>query len=84
MAMAWLGKNRHYLADGIQRRHILTTLQKCGYGDSPDKLVDELIAQTPDVIDRVAAELPRDFPAGLAKAIFDGLRVSAARLSSQE
>ncbi|WP_409032898.1 hypothetical protein [Janthinobacterium sp. CG_23.3] len=62
----------------------MTTLQKCGYGDSPDKLDDELIVQTPDVIDRVAAELPRDFPASLAKAIFDGLRVSAARLSSQE
>jgi serine/threonine-protein kinase HipA len=34
MAMAWLGKRRHYLADSTLRRHIDATAFKCGYGAS--------------------------------------------------
>lgn len=81
MAMAWLGKNRHYLADSLMRRHIDATALKCGYGMNADDVVDELIAATPQVIDRVAQELPQGFPQQLIDSIFDGLLDSSRRLA---
>ncbi|EGF31742.1 HipA protein [Oxalobacteraceae bacterium IMCC9480] len=84
MAMAWLGENRHYHAHAMQRRHLVATVLKCGYGASPETLVDELLAQTAGVIDRVTGELPEDFPAALADAIFEGLRSSARQLAQRD
>jgi serine/threonine-protein kinase HipA len=80
MAMAWLGKRRHYLADSTLRRHFDATAFKCGYGASADDIVEELIAQTPMVLDLVAAELPPGFPQQLADSIFSGLRSSTTSL----
>lgn len=83
MAMAWIGKNRHYLADSIQRRHMDATAFKCGYGATADDLVAEIIAQTPGVLDRVAAELPAGFPQILVDSILNGLSDSAKRLKTR-
>lgn len=83
MAMAWPGKNRHYLADSTLRRHFDATAFKCGYGVSADDMVEELIAQTPRALEQVAAELPPGFPRQLADSIFSGLRSSASRLKSR-
>jgi serine/threonine-protein kinase HipA len=80
MVMAWQGKNRHYLADSLRRRHIDSTAFKCGYGESAKDLVDEIIEQTPTVLEQVSAELPPVFPERLARCIFAGLAASAQRL----
>lgn len=81
MAMAWLGKNRHYNAETVRRRHITSTLLKCGYGEPHDKLIDEIIEQTPAVIAGVTAELPQEFPGILAEKILGGLRESSLQLA---
>ncbi|MEO6919956.1 MAG: type II toxin-antitoxin system HipA family toxin [Collimonas sp.] len=80
MAMAWLGKNRHYHADSALRRHMTNTMLKCGYGASPGDLIDQITEQTPAICERVAAELPPEFPASLAVRIFEGLLESARQL----
>jgi len=46
MAMALLGKNRHYLARDIQRRHFNSTAKKVGYDDNAEPLLQEFIART--------------------------------------
>ncbi len=84
MAMAWLGKNRHYVADQVRRRYLDTTALKCGLAATADELVDELLQQTPKVIAKVRQELPADFPRRLAETILAGLEASAARLVHEE
>ena len=84
LAMAWRGKNAHYHADGVLRRHLVTTAIKCGYAEDPQHLIHKLTTQTSGVIDVVSSKLPRDFPPVLARPIFDGLLVSAQRLASRE
>jgi serine/threonine-protein kinase HipA len=39
--------------------------------------MDDLLSRTPDVIDRVSAELPTGFPAQVAGTIFEGLKQCA-------
>ena len=84
MAMAWLGENRHYHAHALQRRHLIATVLKCGYGASPETLVDDIVGQTAAVIDRVTEQLSEDFPAELADAIFEGLCSSVRQLSLRD
>ena len=80
MAMAWLGKNRHYLAAAVRRSHVEQTARKCGYPADPAQLVDAVIAQTPAVIAQVASELPPGFPQALAAQMLDGLALGARSL----
>ena len=80
MAMAWLGKNRHYSAGMVRKSHVEETARKCGYAADPAQLVDEVIAQTPAVIAQVAKELPSGFPQTLATQLFDGLDRGARSL----
>jgi len=81
LAQAWLGKNKHYLADGIQQRHFDMTALKCGLGGQAGKLVEELVGAVPLAIATVAADLPMGFPQDVADAILGGLQRSAKRLS---
>jgi serine/threonine-protein kinase HipA len=46
-------------------------------------VIDGLARWTDNAIETVAAELPRDFPASVSGAVFDGLRRSARALSVQ-
>ncbi|MFT4047975.1 MAG: hypothetical protein QM661_14970 [Solimonas sp.] len=59
LAMAVLGKNRHYEMHSIQRRHFNSTAQKVGYASSAEPIIEELLARTPAVIAEVQAEFPR-------------------------
>jgi serine/threonine-protein kinase HipA len=77
MAMAWQGKNKHYLAALLQYRHFVKTMQKGVLAIEPGDLMEELIALTPAVITTVRAELPVGFPERLAHKIFEGLQASA-------
>jgi len=82
LAMALMGKNRHYLMKDIQRRHFNTTAARCFYGDDAEDLVERLIVQTPLAIERVGARLPAGFPQQVSEAIFKGLRQSMQQLAS--
>ena len=80
LAMALLGKNRHYHVHHIERRHFNSTAKKVGYGESAETLLDELIARTPGVVAQVQAELPGDFSQRVADKVLDGLLASARSL----
>jgi serine/threonine-protein kinase HipA len=84
MAMAVAGKNRHYRWSDVRRRHWRETAAACGIANDVDRLIDELVAQTPTVIDSVGAALPERFPARVATPIMDGLAAAAKRLAAQE
>lgn len=81
LAMALVGKNRHYLMKDIQRRHFNSTAARCFYGDNAEGLMERLIAQTPLAIERVGARLPPEFPQRVSDAIFNGLRESMGQLA---
>jgi serine/threonine-protein kinase HipA len=80
MAMALLGKNRHYLAHKIMRRHFNSTAKKVGYGESAEPLIQDFIARTPAIVDKVRAELPAGFSEKVADRILDGLLAAAQAL----
>ncbi|CAG1011984.1 serine/threonine-protein kinase HipA [Burkholderiaceae bacterium] len=79
LAMALVGKNRHYQAHTIQRRHFNSTARKLGYGESAEPLLRELLERTPAVVDQVQAELPAGFSQEVADKVLSGL-LAAARV----
>jgi serine/threonine-protein kinase HipA len=78
--MALLGKNRHYLIRNIQRRHFTSTAKKVGYGDSAEPLLQDFIARTPAVVEKVRADLPAGFSEKVAEKVLDGLVEAASAL----
>jgi serine/threonine-protein kinase HipA len=80
MAMALLGKNRHYLARNIQRRHFNSTARAVGYGDTAEPVIQDIIARTPAVIANVRTDLPAGFSEKVADRVLDGLLASAQAL----
>lgn len=63
MAMALVGKNRHYHWHSIQPRHFLSTARNCGYNtDTARTLFNEMVDATESVVARVESQLPEDFP----------------------
>lgn len=77
LAMALVGKNRHYEAERIQRRHFNSTAQRFGYGETAEPLIDELVERTPAVIDQVQRELPAGFSQIVADKVLVGLQRAA-------
>ncbi|NTU97512.1 MAG: type II toxin-antitoxin system HipA family toxin [Chlorobiaceae bacterium] len=81
MAMAVLGKSRHYVWKNIQRKHFMTTGARCGLNSRTcSDIIDDLLERTPAVIDRVSGELPAGFPPLVAEAIFEGVKQCADEL----
>jgi serine/threonine-protein kinase HipA len=81
LAMAAISNNRHYHWARILPRHWDSTARHCGLDEAHAiRLRHELAAETPAVIERVAADLPSGFPPAVADAIFSGLAAAAARL----
>lgn len=81
MAMA-VGDNRYYKVREIYRRHFLQTAKSCRVdSEVMDLIIDETIAETSNVIDRVKSNLPSNFPQDIASSIFDGIekRVNSLR-----
>lgn len=81
LAMALLGKNRHYQMHNIQRRHFNSTAKKVGYGEDTEPLLQDLIARTPAAIAQVQAELPQGFSQKVADKILGGLMSAAQTLA---
>jgi len=77
LAMALLGKNRHYEMHGIQRRHFNSTARKVGYGPTAEPIIEALLARTPEAISEVRAELPQDFSPRVADTVLGGLEQAA-------
>ena len=82
MAMAMLGKNKHYAMKDIQRRHFNATAAMHFQRPNAEDLIEQILEQTPLAIERVASRLPPGFPARICDAIFTGLRDAAERLAA--
>jgi serine/threonine-protein kinase HipA len=82
LAMAMHSKSAHYKIKDIHRRHFYQLGKQIGISDAVDGIVEEIIARTPDVIDRVGGKLPRSFPVQVSEAIFGGLKKSAKQLAA--
>jgi serine/threonine-protein kinase HipA len=82
MAMAVRGKNRHYRWNEISARHWLETARRCGISEMKS-IMDEVIAQTPRVVDQATARLPRKFPDQIAATILSGTAAAARLLGEQ-
>lgn len=80
LAMALVGKNRHYEIFNIQRRHFNSTARKVGFGESAEHVIEELLQRTPGAIAQVENELPPGFSLRVAESIFGGLRAAAQAL----
>lgn len=79
LAMALLGRNKHYQVHKIERRHFNSTARKVGYGDNAEPLVQEIIARTPEVVEKVRGELPAGFSGQVADKVLGGM-LAAARV----
>lgn len=80
MAMAVRGKSKHYALPEIRRRHFLETAARSGIGRDAGRLLDELVARAPAVVEAVQRAVPRGFPAGILEPILAGLSAQARRL----
>jgi serine/threonine-protein kinase HipA len=81
MAMAAIGKNRHYRWAEIQPRHWLTTAAAIGLDTTGRHDILELAGRVAAVVREVSAVLPADFPPHVAEPIFAGLQTTARRLA---
>lgn len=82
MAMAVWGNNRHYRWREISARHWEATARDCGFTHMRT-LMQEVIEETPRVIEQIGQGLPRNFPNQIAESILEGLKKSAKQLADQ-
>ncbi len=82
MAMAVRGKNRHYLWAEIHARHWIETARRTGV-EGMHSVVDEVIAKTPEALERAQSILPHGFPPELGDAIISGVRERVAQLKEE-
>lgn len=75
MAMALKSKNRHYAWHAIQPRHWLAMAKQCQFSEAGmQNIMDEVFTHMGAVIEKVTADLPRNFPQAISDAIFAGMR----------
>lgn len=80
MAMAAVGKNRHYKWAEILPRHWLSTAAAAGVEATAGEDIAALAERTPGVIEEISSVLPEGFPTNVSRPIFEGLSRAAARL----
>lgn len=83
LAMAQVGKSRHYHLASIMRRHFNTTAARCAWGEDANDIIDELLARVEPAIASVEHLLPGNFPDEVATAVFMGMRSQAKKLREQ-
>jgi serine/threonine-protein kinase HipA len=84
MAMAWHGDQGNYAKPlQITARCMVITARRLGLGADAEALLADLIAQTPDVLAAVQAQLPMGFPEAIADPVLTGLQASADLLARQ-
>jgi serine/threonine-protein kinase HipA len=73
LAMA-VGNKRHYVINSVAPRHFIQTGEAAGIPAGVTvSLLQELLTQMPDALDRVEKQMPSGFPAKLAKSIGHGV-----------
>jgi len=82
LAMALLGKNKHYRFADVQRRHFNSTATKCFLRADAEEVIESVLARTSGAIEAVAARLPSGFPDPVAETIFAGIKRSAQQLAA--
>ena len=82
LAMAVVGKNRHYRLGDVRRAHWNAMARACGFADGADALIDELIARVPAALHAVTALLPADFPLHVRDRVFAGIEAAATRVAN--
>lgn len=82
MAMALIGKNRHYEWDKILYRHWLSTAKACHFSSAEmEAIIVETLGRIDQVIDEVSRQLPESFPYSVSGPIFDGMRAARDKLN---
>lgn len=88
MAMAVVGKNRHYRWNRIRRDHWQTTGKAAGLArETIEEILHELNISLPQALETVNRQLPAGFPAAAAAAadsILSGVRSKARSLAPPE
>lgn len=82
LAMAVSGKNKHDRLDSIQRRHWNEVAKRNAMGADFEPVIQHVLNEVPGVIQRVAAELPTDFPLQVSERTFEGMAAQAKRLAA--
>jgi serine/threonine-protein kinase HipA len=82
LAMALLGKNKHYRFADVQRRHFNSTAAKCFLRADAEDVIESVLERISGAIEAVAARLPSGFPARVAETVFAGIKRSAQQLDA--
>jgi len=80
MAMAILGKNKHYLFKAIQRRHFNSMAARCFDRVDAEDVIGRVLEAVPRAIEATGSRLPEVFQDWIAESVFKGLRQSAELL----
>lgn len=80
LAMALLGRSRHYAMHSVRRRHFSSTAQKVAYAPGAEALIEEILARTPQAIAEVQAALPAGISPRVVDAILGGVQQAASQL----
>lgn len=83
LAMALLGKNRHFHIQKIARRHFNSTAKQVGFGENAEDLLEAIVGNTAAVVEQVQLRLPAGFSPKVADAVLGGLQKSANSLLHQ-
>lgn len=79
--MAVRSSSNYYLLNRIQRRHWIKHGELTGLSKQQIELIiDEIISDTPHVIERAGSRLPTHFPPELAECIFNSMQQQYERL----
>ena len=80
LAMALLGKSKHYRFKEIQRRHFNSTAAQCFQRNDAEDLIEQVLACMPRAFENMERKLPPGFPERIASSIFEGMRKTAKLL----
>ena len=81
MAMSLSGRSRQYQWERMLRRHWVATAKQCNFPEEEmNQIIERILGGMDAVIEQVAGELPKDFPADVATPIFDGMKRARERM----
>jgi serine/threonine-protein kinase HipA len=81
LAMALPGERPRYNLATIQRRHFEILSKQLGLGPEGERIMDEIVTRTPEVIETAQRGLPKGFPQALLDRMFEGMRKQGQALS---
>lgn len=81
MAMSLKGKRRHYLWEHMFHRHWLSTAKLCNFPeDEMVHVIERILGEMDQVVDKVSNALPAGFPEDIAASIFAGMKRARERV----